>query len=215
MLEKLESEMPERIRALPRDPRGYPIPFFVQWFDGRPDFRVMSPERYQAAVTRNCCWTCGQKLGRNLAFVGGPLVAAQQASAEPSSHLECAIFAAKACPFLAFPKAKRREAAMPKEVANLPGIQIAENPGVTAVYVTRSAQLMDQMFRLGAPERVYWFHAGREATVDEVVAARNQAIERFLNEAGRTVQAIRHADILSKRLASLLPAAQNTPPKPF
>ena len=104
---------------------------------------------------------------------------------------------------------------MPKEVANLPGIQITENPGVTAVYVTRSAQLMDQMFRLGAPERVYWFHAGREATVDEVVAAGTQAVERFLNEAGRTVQAIRHADILLKRLASLLPAAQNTPPKPL
>ena len=104
---------------------------------------------------------------------------------------------------------------MPKEVVNLPGVQIEENPGVTAVYVTRAVQIMDQMFRLDAPERVYWFHAGREATLDEVTVAQNQAIERFLNEAGRTTQAIRHADMLLKRLLSLLPSAHNTLPGPL
>jgi len=41
--------MPNRIRRLPVH-RGYPVPWFVEWVLGVPEFRVMSGARFREAI---------------------------------------------------------------------------------------------------------------------------------------------------------------------
>jgi len=56
--------LPTRMVHLPVDERGYPVPRFVEWIDGKPDFRVMNSQHYAACVNRNVCRICGEPLGR-------------------------------------------------------------------------------------------------------------------------------------------------------
>ena len=63
--------MPARIAGLPKDSRGYPVPWFVHWADGVPDFRVIGDGKLEHAVKFRACWVCGQEMGRNSAFVIG------------------------------------------------------------------------------------------------------------------------------------------------
>src|SRR5215469_14120297 len=102
-------EVPSRIARLPRDPRGYPVPWFVEWIDGKPDFRVMDARKLKLALREPRCWICGGQLGTYKAFNFGPISAVNGLSGEPPSHRECAIFAAQACPFLSHPKMRRNE----------------------------------------------------------------------------------------------------------
>src|SRR5258708_39459955 len=96
--------IPQRMARLPISPTGFPVPWFVAWVDGVPDFRVIGPDKIVQAVKRNLCWLCGQPKGIHHAFVIGPMCAINRTISEPSSHLECAQFAAVACPFLANPR---------------------------------------------------------------------------------------------------------------
>src|ERR1700752_594778 len=125
--------MPERIAGLQRDHRGYPVPWFVVWLDeheqpvapgeGRAEFRVLAPGAIRDAV-RGACWICGQRMGRHMTFVIGPMCAVNRTSADPPSHHDCATYAARACPFLARPQARRRENAMPGESVEPAGTMI-------------------------------------------------------------------------------------------
>jgi len=63
--------MPDRIKRLPISATGFPVPWFVAWIDGLPDFRVIGPDKMVQAVNRKLCWVCGQPLGVHKAF---PLV---------------------------------------------------------------------------------------------------------------------------------------------
>jgi hypothetical protein len=77
--------MPDRIRRLPISPTGFPVPWFVEWFqirkpcpagDGVPDFRVVDPTKMAVAVKKNRCWVCGQPRSVVFkAFVIGPMCA--------------------------------------------------------------------------------------------------------------------------------------------
>jgi hypothetical protein len=135
----LPPDMPNPMKRLPRDEVGRPIPFFVAEVDGVHDFRVMDPEALVTCILHQRCWVCGEKLKRRRnssapkgTFVAGPMCLINRTSAEPPSHGECAEWSAKACPFLAKPGKERREAHMP-EIAEMPGIGIMRNPGVTAL----------------------------------------------------------------------------------
>jgi hypothetical protein len=167
-------ELPPRMRALPVDSRGYPVPYFVDWIDGMPDFRVMDSRKLAACVYYKRCWICGEPLGQYKAFVIGPMCAVNRVSAEPPSHIDCAKFAAQACPFLALPKAVRREANMPEET-QVSGIMLKRNPGVALVWVTRSFRtvLVDNgvLFDIGEPEQTFWYAEGRLASRAEVMAS--------------------------------------------
>lgn len=166
--------MPERMAHLPVDRRGYPVPFFVRRVEGaEPDFRVMDEEAAGRALRARLCWVCGGRLGRHLAFVGGPRSEASGLYADLPSHLECARFAARACPFLANPGARMRNGGLPEGTGLLPG-QSGENPRVVAVVVTREFHPNPAMgaFRIGAKEAVEWYAEGRPATAEEVAAAR-------------------------------------------
>jgi hypothetical protein len=163
---------PLAMQARPLDPRGYPIPWFVHIDDqGVADFRIIGVNKVNLAVRRNLCWLCGRPMRRMKSFVIGPMCAVNRISAEPPSHPECAVFAARACPFLTHPMAKRGD--KPGEYEDAPGIMIERNPGVTLVWgcLTYSAfrEGSGLLFRIGKPERTQWFAKGRPATRDEVL----------------------------------------------
>jgi hypothetical protein len=180
-------ELPRRMAKLPRDHRGYPVPWFV-YFDeqGVPDFRVLGQGKVAQAVNHQLCWVCGEQRGRNFSFVIGPMCAVNRISAEPPCHRDCAIFSARACPFLSRPKMRRNEKDLPqfagKEASyasHSPGIPIERNPGVTLVWGTRSFKTISVparpgvnpgvLFNIGEPEECLWYAQGRTATRAEVL----------------------------------------------
>jgi hypothetical protein len=170
------------MKRLPVD-RGYPVPWFVAWLgsdgeplprgEGTPDFRVLAAGAFVEAVKLNRCWVCGQPLGAYKAFVIGPMSAVNRTSAEPPSHVDCADFAARACPFLARPHARRRELA--PEIGKAPGFHLKPNPGVALVWVTKRYAIRKSprgpLFNVGEPEEVRWYAEGRPASREEIFAS--------------------------------------------
>lgn len=183
--------LPERMRHLPIDSRGFPIPFFVHIDeDGTPDFRVVGKGKIRTCVYEKRCWLCGDKLGRYMAFVIGSMCCINRISAEPPCHKECAVFSAQACPFLSRPHMRRRENALPPERVEAAGNGIDRNPGVVLVWITTGYRASNAqqgnpgvLFELGDPEEVLWFAEGRAATHDEVVASIDSGFPILLNEA--------------------------------
>lgn len=167
---EIVARMPFSLSLRPRDSRGYPIPWFTPIIDGVPDFTFVPEGLAEVAVRRQCCWVCGGPLRIPSAFVVGPMCTVNRVSAEPPSHVECAIYAAKACPFLARPQKVR---APRREDATCPGVMIERNPGVACVWITRRPVYVQatRLFSLGEPERVRWYCHSRKATRDEVMAS--------------------------------------------
>jgi len=185
--------IPRAMQNLP-EARGFKVPWFVRWFDGQPEFRVMDSHKFAQAVTLRLCWVCGGKLtGAARCFVIGPMCAVNRVSSEPPSHPDCARYSARACPFLSRPHATRRElTADPVTGAALEcpigggkggsmdtytvgGILIQRNPGVTLLWFTSSYKLQrvsnGYVFRIGKPAGVEWYCEGRTATRDEILAS--------------------------------------------
>lgn len=172
--------LPRRMRSLPVDPRGYPVPFFVGRLtpDGPLDFRIADRAKFAACVNDRRCWLCGQALGRWTTFVTGPMCTINRVSAEPPCHYECALFAAQACPFLSLPKSKRNDSGIPSDDADLrpPGEFIKGNPGITALWSTQAPYALVEvdrgvLFRMPTFERLEWWTEGRPATEAEALAA--------------------------------------------
>lgn len=163
---------PLAIAKRPRDERGYPIPWFTPIIDGKPDFQHIQPWKAEQAIREERCWTCGERLELPCAFVVGPMCAVNRTSAEPPSHVECAIYAAKACPFLARPKMARPSGGEGVVTdGSMPGVGLMRNPGVALVWVTNrpSYDPNHRLFDIGDPVRVRWFAHIRKATRVEVV----------------------------------------------
>jgi hypothetical protein len=168
---------PVNVQRLPVDERGFPVPWFVAWENGKPDFQYVRPERAEQAHRRRVCWICGKPMGRMKCFVIGPMCAVNRVSSEPPSHPQCARFAAESCPFLSKPMAKR----LPRRegVAEPPGLMITRNPGVTLVWRCLrysmffvndpDGQRAGVLFNIGDPVETSWFREGRPATREEVV----------------------------------------------
>lgn len=170
--------MPSRIRALPRNKAGYPIPYFAAEVDGVRDFRVGDPDAYERCILKKLCWVCGQQRTGGDAFVVGPMCLVNLTTPDPPSHLVCAEYAVKVCPFLAIPAMVRRERGLP-EGTGTAGIMIKRNPGVSVVVVSRRWRTWRPpgdtthgiLFNLGIPSSVSWWAEGRPATRAEVLAS--------------------------------------------
>jgi hypothetical protein len=171
--------LPPRIAALRQDKHHRPVPWFVAWIDGKPDFRVIRAGGIQVALAFRMCWVCGVPFQRqeDRAFVIGPMCAVNRVSAEPPAHRDCAIYSATACPFLTTPQMTPREKGMPVEASVPAGISIPRNPGVALVWVTgyRSWKTNPAdggvLFDIGEPKEALWFARGRDATRAEVLAS--------------------------------------------
>lgn len=168
--------MPPHVQLLPRTREGYPIPFFAAVVDGEPDLRVARPEAYRDCIVRSLCWVCGLPRGGEMAFVIGPMCVVNRISADPPSHVACAVYAVGVCPFLAVPTMARRDRGMPDGVT-MSGVPILRNPGVAVIYVTTSVEAFQPdpgrspLFSLGDPLSVSWWSHSRPATRAEVVEA--------------------------------------------
>lgn len=166
--------LPDHMKRLPIDERGYPVPHFVAWIDGKPDHRVADPAKMVRAHNLKLCHLCGQPLGAFKSFVVGPMCGINRISSDPPSHLSCAEWAAVACPFLSRPRAHRRAAGLPEEAGHAAGFAIQRNPGVTLVWTTKSYRVVKAeggiggLFQMGDPTRVTFFAEGREATREEI-----------------------------------------------
>lgn len=178
------ADLPARMRKLPIDKRGYPVPWFVPWRDGLPLFPAMDGAKRGRAWRDRLCWVCGQRIGRVQAFVIGPMCAVNRTSAEPPCHLECARFSAVHCPFLANPKMGRvgesyKGQPLEKDTA---GIMLERNPGVTLVWQTLRASVFADpsggsfLFDIGKPHAVSWYAHGREATRAEILESINSGL---------------------------------------
>lgn len=169
---------PRAIARLPVDERGYPVPWFVAYFGGKPDFRVTDPRKFAIACQASRCWICGGSLRERKAFVFGPMSAIQAISGEPPNHPACATYAVQVCPFLVLPRAKRRLANLPNatEVATT-ALMIAANPGISALWITRRRSRVtvnadgSPLIVVGEPEAVQWYTHGRRATPTETRAS--------------------------------------------
>ncbi len=110
-------EIPPFLSHLKVDSRGYPIPFFVSWIKGKPEFRLLDVHKQEICIREHKCGICGKKLVKNVAyFISGPLGAKNQVSTDPPMHKECAEFSLQACPHMHFERADRRDANLPAGV---------------------------------------------------------------------------------------------------
>jgi hypothetical protein len=179
--------LPRRMRTLPIDRRGYPIPWFVFTNDdGTRDFRVADASKRGQAVRDRLCWICGQRLGHWFAFVIGPMCAVNRNTSEPPCHFECAFFAVQACPFMTLPEAQYRSANLPSDTSELPHA-IDGNPGAVAIWITGSFKPYrtggSWLIDIGPPERVHWYAEGRVATRAEIVASLDRRLPRLMEAA--------------------------------
>jgi len=188
---------PKFMQRLPVDKRGYPVPAFVEWIGGEPEFRAMNPRFMAKAINQRLCWTCGNPLYTEEVFVIGPMCAINRVSSEPPSHRECALYAALNCPFLSKPQMVRRKDGLPVE-RKAAGIMIERNPGVTLLYYTRRHRLISSpvipeaganhagvLFSLGRPFRTDWYARGRAATRAEILESMDGGMELLLGTAAQ------------------------------
>jgi len=178
---------------LPIDKRGYPVPWFVDWIDGVPEFRAMDPRKFKLAITERRCWVCGNKLFPEQVFTVGPMCGINRISSEPPSHRQCAEYSAVACPFLSKPHMHRREdEEFNREKKKGAGLMIERNPGVTLLWYTRRHQLLHVsngvLFKLGQAFKLAWYCQGRAATRDEIMESINSGLPALRAAADRDPQ---------------------------
>lgn len=117
---------PLRMRALPLDPRGYPIPWIAAvGADGKHDFRVLDVAKVGISLRECRCSICGGRINGLMAFVGGPLSIANRLFNDPPMHQECATYALKVCPYLAAPSF-----AYARKLPTLDGVEVTEISGM-------------------------------------------------------------------------------------
>lgn len=205
--------MPDKMRRLPLDERGYPVPWFVAWLDGKPEFRAMDPKKYRQAIHERRCWVCGDQLGVNIAFVAGPMCGINRTSAEPPSHYSCAVWSARNCPFLANPRQVRREDEIinnPKLVEQAAGHALTRNPGVAMVWVCRGFEMFrdgknQPLITMGEPDRVEWYCEGRQATRLEVLESIEQGLPALQAVARLEPGGLEELQRYEKRFAKWIP----------
>jgi hypothetical protein len=170
-------DLPRKMRGLLVDHRGFPIPWFVAYVDGQPQFPIADGRKFDIAWEKKRCWVCGGEIGRLKVFVIGPMCAVNRTSSEPPSHLECARFSARNCPFLTKPRMKRVGGENVACGAEAPaGEMIARNPGVALVWTSLNPHRWDdgrggKLYDIGDPHAVEWYAEGRLATREEVMAS--------------------------------------------
>lgn len=176
-------KLPPRMRGLPVDHRGYPIPWFVARINGKPDFRVIDPLKFGDAIMWKRCWICGELLGRFKTFVFGPASAITRYSSEPPSHPDCARFAAQHCPFCANPSAQHRTKSLPTETV-VNELVAPHNPGLFCCWTTQEYECFkhgsnDILIKVNEPVQLDWYARGIKADRTEVLAILAQTAEEL------------------------------------
>lgn len=201
--------VPGRMLKLPLDHRGYLIPWFVATQDdGTRDFRFADERKRVKCAKERLCWLCGEKMGRYMCFVVGPMCVVNRNTSEPGCHKDCAVFAVTACPFLMRPQAKYRLANLPDGGVSLPH-GLPGNPGAAAIYTTETFKPYrtggSWLIELGAPHEVSWWAEGKIATRQQILDsldARLPLLREVAAEHGEEIPLQKAVD----RAMELLPA---------
>lgn len=117
--------IPDRMKHLDRDRRGYPIPWIVfRDNDGGPHFTINDDLKVFRATREDRCSICGGHLLRGRWFIGGPKSALHEHGAyiDPPLHHECMTFAASVCPYLISSKYTKRIDAATLDPAKAKGV---------------------------------------------------------------------------------------------
>jgi hypothetical protein len=205
--------LPAHMRQLPVDERGYVVPWFVAWVNGKPEFRAADKSKFVRAIKEKLCWVCGSRLGVNLTFVAGPMCGINRTTSEPPCHRECAIWSAENCPFLLTPRMVRREDDFSLTVQdNVAGFGIRRNPGVAMLWHTRAYEVFKAdgggegyLITMGEPDRVSWYSEGRPATRAEVVESIESGLPSLVAMAKTEPGALEHLDRARARFEKWLP----------
>jgi len=159
---QLSLPLPRRMRQLPRDPRGYPIPWMVfRDKDGRAHFTINDEAKRTFALLDELCPICGQKLMATRWFVGGPRSAFDQGGvySDPPMHGECMRYALQVCPYLAAPnysgRIDARTLKKPEPMRLLWDVtQIADRPALFVAVLAKGQELRRPQFYV-QPTRPY------------------------------------------------------------
>lgn len=215
---KLRSDLtglPSKMRHLPVDERGYPVPVFVAWVDGKPDHRISDPQFLMRAIREKLCWICGGVLGTFKAFTVGPMCLVTGTSSEPPSHWDCAKWSVCNYPFLSKPQMVRREDRLPEGRRAPAGIFLERNPGVVAVVVFRGCRVFRDDAGLplihmpieGECESIHWYRLGQPATRTEVEHSVETGLPALVELARKQgIDAVLELENKTRQFRRLLPA---------
>lgn len=126
------------------------MPWYAAWVGGRPDYRIVLPEKIREALQFELCWICGTTLGRFSAFLISPAAAVTRETNAPPAHASCAEYAVRVVP------------------TGLP---------VAVVWVTLRFDIWfptrheGPVIRIGDPVDVFWFARGQRACRHEAIEA--------------------------------------------
>jgi hypothetical protein len=187
-----------------------PVPWFVAWVDGVPDFRAIDTPKVRDAHVNKKCWLCGEKLGRYLSFTLGPMCLVNRINSEPPSHHECAQYAVQACPFMTRPRMHRNEKDLPADRTPAPGIGIPRNPGAVVIWTTLSYRpfktIGGVLFSLGDPVSVEFWAQGRRATRDEIMESIDSGMPLLRGSAIEDgEEAVAHLEKMYRQAIKLVP----------
>jgi hypothetical protein len=206
--------LPRHMLALPLDKRGFPVPWFVAWIDGEPEFRAMDGHKFAKALKDRRCWVCGEPLGTFVSFTSGPMCGINRTSAEPPSHRDCAQWSARNCPFLTLRQVQRREDDVVNEqTCPMAGHGLTHNPGVCLVWTTKSYKPFrvpkdnggGVLIEMGEPTSVEFYHRGRPATRAEIDAAIAKGFPKLVELAEQQEGAMPQLTLQRARFEALLP----------
>lgn len=197
---ELES-LPSRLLGLPVY-NGYPVPWFVHWKDGVPEFPVIDADKVIEAWHGNKCFVCGDTLGKYRTFVSGPINGISRVSSEPPSHLGCARWSARNCPFLSKLYTPRNRTLQAQSFA--PGTHIDRNPGVVLLWTSLSYGVVKTndgvLFVLHDPVSIEWWAGGHPATKSDVATSVDDVWGSVLEMSADGNQAEATNDMLRRKL---------------
>lgn len=117
---------------------GYPVPFVQKWIDGKPDFRVIDPDRSDECVKDKLCAICGRRLGEYCYFIGGEQCKQNHLFADAPMHEQCAEFAAETCPFVSGKKHEYSKRAVDETVMTIVEMVGLVRPEKMFIFKTRT-----------------------------------------------------------------------------
>jgi hypothetical protein len=165
--------LPQRMRGLPRDHRGYPI-FYAVMPDPRPlegatvDFRVLNERHHILCGKNRLCAVCGQRLGSQAWFIGGPMCIQNRIFGDAPMHLECARYALQVCPMLTIATKIYSDRPVDPEVGNRDDPDaLRTKPQRIVLALPREYRMIENprgkpVFQLHPEMQVEWFTTGGE-----------------------------------------------------
>lgn len=210
--------MPHDMAGCRVDHRGYPVPWFVTEKDSRGcwDFVNIRSERFAEARDKGVCWVSGEKLGKYVSFVVGPMCVVNRVAGDPPVKKAVAEWSVRVCPFLANPKAHRGKD-VPEIINEQRGVMLTRNPGVSAIYTTKDYfyDNSNHIFHLGEAESITWWAEGYVASPGEIAEAITSGLPNLIEMAKKEgEEAVAELGVYITRAFRRLPddISDQTPP---